>query len=43
MIRLSVDTERWTVKDNAYFAALDAVKMVMANKQREINNLATDN
>lgn len=43
MSRLKVDTERWTVKDNAYFASLDSVKMVLANKQRELNNLVTDN
>lgn len=34
MSRLRVDTERWTVKENSFFASLDAVKMVMVNKQR---------
>lgn len=42
MARLKVDTERWTVKENAYFAMLDAVKMVIGNKEREINNLVTE-
>ena len=42
MARLDVATERWTVKENTYFAMLDAVRIVLANKQREINNRIND-